>query len=101
MQRETQRGRQEQRQRQGEAERDRDRDRERQRETETERQRDRELIKNGSEKRSKIFKYFHFCAKIFSMKIVVATSCRVYTITDRIISRSSCNIMRVLQICFP
>ena len=26
---------------------------------------EKELIKNGWEKRSEIFKYFHFCAKIF------------------------------------
>ena len=35
------------------------------REKEGDRDRQRELIKNGCEKRSEIFKYFHFCAKIF------------------------------------
>ena len=95
--------REKERERDGETDRERkrDRDRERKRETETERQRQRELIKDGCKKRSEIFKYFHFCAKYFSMKVVVATSCSIYAITDSLISRRSCNIMPVLQICFP
>ena len=40
--------------------------------------------------------------KSFSMKVVVAgTSCRIYAITDSLISQSSCNIMPVVQISFP
>ena len=35
------------------------------------------------------------------MKVVVATSCRIYAIRDSLISQSSCNIMPVFQIVFP
>ena len=64
-----------QREKERERRRDRDREKERQRQREKERETEteRELIKDGCEKRSEIFKYFHFCAKYFSMKVVVAT----------------------------
>ena len=85
--------------------REREREGERERETETEGDRDREreswsktVVKNVL----KSWNIFISAPKSFSMKVVVAgTSCRIYAITDSLISQSSCNIMPVVQISFP
>ena len=57
--------------------------------------------KTVGEKVLKSSNIFISVPKSFSMKVVVATICKIYVVKDSLISRSSCNIMSMLQICFP